>query len=143
MRLNTTNLLYNTPSAVDMNKTNFLQKSRVNFSNAHSPSKTGMRADLDGCFTGAQQSKLTSSMMTTTNMQFSQAFASKVFKEENPDEKIITQRLERSRPVPRIMYRRTESSDEEENEQFMANPAEDIPRNKLVDKLVRGLQSYI
>lgn len=41
--------------------------------------------------------------------------------------------------MPRIMYRRTESSDEEENEQFLVNPAEDIPRNKLVDKLVRGL----
>ena len=47
------------------------------------------------------------------------------------------------RPKPRIIFKSAESSDEEENEQFHANPAEDIPRNKLVDKLVRGLQSYI
>ena len=57
--------------------------------------------------------------------------------------KMITQRIENTRPQPRVFYRNTESSDEEENEQFHANPAEDIPRNKLVDKLVRGLQSYI
>ena len=41
------------------------------------------------------------------------------------------------------MYKNTESSDDEGDEQFQANPSEDIPRNKLVDKLVRGLQSYI
>lgn len=58
---------------------------------------------------------------------------------EDPDSKIITQRIEILRPKPRIVYKHTESSDEEENEQFMVNPAEDIPRNKLVDKLVRGL----
>ena len=56
---------------------------------------------------------------------------------------MITQRIENNRPQPRVFYRNTESSDEEETEQFHANPAEDIPRNKLVDKLVRGLQSYI
>ena len=62
---------------------------------------------------------------------------------EDPESHIITQRVENNRPKPRIVYKHTESSDEEENEQFMVNPAEDIPRNKLVDKLVRGLQSYI
>ena len=33
--------------------------------------------------------------------------------------------------------------DEEENEQFTVNPADDVPKNKLVDKLVRGLQHFI
>ena len=62
---------------------------------------------------------------------------------EDHESKIITQRIDNKRPKPKIIYRKTESSDEEENEQFHANPAEDIPHNKLVDKLVRGLQSYI
>lgn len=60
-----------------------------------------------------------------------------------PQNRMVTQRLENQRPKPKIIYQGTESSDEEETEQFHANPAEDIPRNKLVDKLVRGLQSYI
>jgi len=34
----------------------------------------------------------------------SQAFGSKIFRED-PETKIITQRLEKSRPMPRIMYR--------------------------------------
>jgi len=34
-------------------------------------------------------------------------------------------------------------SEDEENDQFLVNPADDVPKNKLVDKLVRGLQSYI
>jgi len=62
---------------------------------------------------------------------------------EDHESKIITQRIGINRPRPRIIYKHTESSDEEENEQFMVNPSDDIPKNKLVDKLVRGLQSYI
>jgi hypothetical protein len=58
---------------------------------------------------------------------------------EDQESRIITARLLDKRPRPKIIYRKTESSDEEENEQFHANPAEDIPHNKLVDKLVRGL----
>ena len=62
---------------------------------------------------------------------------------EDYDSRMMPARTETKRPKPKIIYRKTESSDEEENEQFHANPAEDIPHNKLVDKLVRGLQSYI
>ena len=55
----------------------------------------------------------------------------------------MLQRVENSRPKPRVVYKNTESSDEDESEQFHANPSEDIPRNKLVNKLVTGLQSFI
>lgn len=41
------------------------------------------------------------------------------------------------------MYKQEASDSEEENEQFTANPADDVPKNKLIDKLVRGLQHYI
>jgi len=58
---------------------------------------------------------------------------------EDHESKIITQRIGIKRPRPRMIRKYTESSDEEENEQFMVNPADDIPKNKLVDKLVRGL----
>ena len=40
-------------------------------------------------------------------------------------------------------YHSTESSDDETGGAFTANPAEDIPRNKLTEKLARGLQSYV
>ena len=63
--------------------------------------------------------------------------------EDGSSKAIITAKIGHKRPKPKIIYRKTDSSDEEENEQFHANPAEDIPHNKLVDKLVRGLQSYI
>lgn len=33
--------------------------------------------------------------------------------------------------------------DDEGPELFIANPADDIPRNKLVEKLARGLQAYV
>ena len=62
---------------------------------------------------------------------------------EEESKVLITAKMTNKRPKPKVVYRKTESSDEEENEQFHANPAEDIPHNKLVDKLVRGLQSYI
>ena len=55
----------------------------------------------------------------------------------------MIQRIEGNRPKPRIIYKNTDSSDEDEDEQFQATPSEDVPKNKLVDKLVRGLQSYI
>ena len=47
------------------------------------------------------------------------------------------------RPKPKVFYKGTESSDEENDEAFTASPADDIPKNKLTDKLVRGLQNYI
>ena len=67
------------------------------------------------------------------NSQMKQSFY------EDYDSRMMPARIENKRPKPKIIYRKTDSSDEEENEQFHANPAEDIPHNKLVDKLVRGL----
>jgi hypothetical protein len=48
-----------------------------------------------------------------------------------------------SRTKPRLRYIEAEASDEDKEEAFTVNPADDIPRNKLVDKLARGLQSFI
>ena len=90
---------------------------------------------------GATQGASTYSVNYANNL-IQSLVGKRTFKEDQ-DTKIITQRIETIRPKPRIIYKQTESTDEEETEQFMVNPAEDIPRNKLVDKLVRGLQSYI
>ena len=42
-----------------------------------------------------------------------------------------------------MVYKDAESTDGDGEDEFTASPAEDIPRNRLVDKLVRGLQAYI
>jgi hypothetical protein len=47
------------------------------------------------------------------------------------------------RPKQRVLFIEPESSDDETGGAFTANPAEDIPRNKLTEKLARGLQSYV
>lgn len=59
------------------------------------------------------------------------------------DSKIVSQRIENSRPKLRFVQKPDDSSEEEETEQYIVNPADDVPKNKLVDKLVRGLQLYI
>ena len=43
------------------------------------------------------------------------------------------------RPKPKTLFIEPESSDDETGGAFTANPAEDIPRNKLTEKLARGL----
>ena len=50
---------------------------------------------------------------------------------------VLMKKQERARP--RFVYIEPESSDEETTGTFTANPAEDIPRNKLTEKLARGL----
>jgi hypothetical protein len=47
------------------------------------------------------------------------------------------------RAKPKVIFIEPESSDDETGGAFTANPAEDIPRNKLTEKLARGLQSYV
>lgn len=42
-----------------------------------------------------------------------------------------------------MVYKDAESSDGDGEDEFTAAPAEDIPKNRLVEKLVRGLQAYI
>ena len=39
----------------------------------------------------------------------------------------------------KVLFIEPESSDDETGGAFTANPAEDIPRNKLTEKLARGL----
>ena len=47
------------------------------------------------------------------------------------------------RAKPKLLFIEPESSDDETGGAFTANPAEDIPRNKLTEKLARGIQSYV
>jgi hypothetical protein len=47
------------------------------------------------------------------------------------------------RARPKFIYIEPESSDDEAGGAFTANPAEDIPRNKLTEKLARGIQTYV
>ena len=82
---------------------------------------------------GANSSRINASF----NAQLSSRFL------EPEESRILTHKLENVRPKPKFIYKATESSDEEANEQFTVNPADDIPKNKLVDKLVRGLQHFI
>jgi hypothetical protein len=53
----------------------------------------------------------------------------------------LTVRHDRARP--KFVYIEPESSDEEAAGAFTANPAEDLPKNKLTEKLARGLQTYV
>lgn len=50
-----------------------------------------------------------------------------------------SQKVQHKRPKPKFVYKTAEPSDSEEEEIFTATPANDVPKNKLVDKLVRGL----
>ena len=47
------------------------------------------------------------------------------------------------RAKPKFVFIQPESSDDDGSGQFTANPSEDIPRNKLTEKLARGLQTYV
>ena len=55
-----------------------------------------------------------------------------------------TRRLNKSR-VQNDVKLISPSSDEDDDgpELFIAQPTDDIPRNKLVEKLARGLQAYV
>ena len=53
-------------------------------------------------------------------------------------------KLNQKRVTPHIRLIDPASDDDEEGpELFIAQPTDDIPRNKLVDKLARGLQAYV
>ena len=58
-------------------------------------------------------------------------------------QQFVTRKIDNYRPKPRIIYKDTLSSDSDVQEEFTANPADDIPRNRLVEKLVRGMQTYL
>lgn len=75
----------------------------------------------------------------------------RVNEEENPKanfknlvDNFNQRKLKKSRVVAKQKYVEPGSSDEENGpELFIAQPTDDIPRNKLVEKLARGLQAYI
>lgn len=48
-----------------------------------------------------------------------------------------------SRPQPRLLFIEPEESEDDGGGAFTANPADDIPRNKLTEKLARGIQSFV
>ncbi len=45
----------------------------------------------------------------------------------------------KQRVTPKKIYIEAITDDEDEEEAFIVNPADDIPRNKLVTKLAHGL----
>ena len=52
---------------------------------------------------------------------------------------VVSKQLDQVRPQPRLVYLDEDKDSDSDVEEFTANPAEDIPRNRLVEKLVRGL----
>ena len=48
-----------------------------------------------------------------------------------------------ARAKPKILYIEAEESEDDSGGAFTANPADDIPRNKLTEKLTRGIQSFV
>jgi hypothetical protein len=47
-----------------------------------------------------------------------------------------------TRPYQKLIYC-DPNGDEDNDDGFTARPADDIPRNKLTDKLTRGIQSFV
>lgn len=59
-----------------------------------------------------------------------------VFKKQQAPKAIV------DRPKPRFNFCKPEE-EPQQGKGFTAKPADDIPRNKLTEKLTRGLQSYV
>ena len=58
--------------------------------------------------------------------------------------KLGTRKLGRDRASHKIKVMSPKDDDDENKpELFTANPSEEIPRNKLTEKLARGLQAYV
>jgi len=47
------------------------------------------------------------------------------------------------RPAMKILHVEPEVEEDDNAGAFIATPAEDIPRNKLTEKLTRGIQSFV
>jgi hypothetical protein len=43
----------------------------------------------------------------------------------------------------KVLYIEPEESEDDAGGAFTANPADDIPRNKLTEKLARGIQTFV
>ena len=70
---------------------------------------------------------------------------------ESPMKVAITETLDEikrwrnpQRPKLKMQFKKPDSDDDDDNlDAFTAKPTDDIPKNKLTEKLARGLQSYI
>lgn len=59
-------------------------------------------------------------------------------------QEINSRKLKKNRAMPHIKLVDPGSDDDDDGpELFIAQPTDDIPRNKLVEKLARGLQAYV
>ena len=91
------------------------------------PSKVGMSKDAKGLLPSqsssmmigitADQTSAFKSVQSIGGARFSPNNA-KPFVEDSRENKLVIQRIENNRPRPRIVYKNTESSDDEDNEQF-------------------------
>lgn len=61
----------------------------------------------------------------------------------NTEPAMLSKRIDADRPKQKVLFCQRDDTDDDDALAFQAQPAEDIPRNKLTEKLVRGLQSYI
>ena len=58
--------------------------------------------------------------------------------------KVNNRKLDRSRQQPNLKIMEAVGNDDDAApELFVANPSDDIPRNKLTEQLTRGLQAYV
>lgn len=58
--------------------------------------------------------------------------------------KVNNRKLDRSRQNPKLKVMEAVGADDDDApELFVANPSDDIPRNKLTEQLTRGLQAYV
>jgi hypothetical protein len=48
-----------------------------------------------------------------------------------------------NRRYQKMLQIEPEESEDEQGGAFTANPADDIPRNKLTEKLARGIQTFV
>ena len=146
--MSTASLLQNTPAAVTMLRSNFLSQQHTKRGNApigtrNEKALKGMNPAQSTSLILSEQNSYALSQKSIADIRQNYSPTNvKPFLEDQVANRIGLQRIS-NRPKPRVIYKNTESSDEDENVQFQANPSEDIPRNKLTQKLVDGLQSYI
>jgi len=86
------------------------------------------------------------SYLGTSNKQMESVLASTGLYKDSVDP-LSTMRqqhmMKAERIRPKFMYIEPEESEDDSGGAFTANPADDIPRNKLTEKLARGIQSFV
>ena len=111
------------------------QKQAVSHANAKSTLSSAAASQTPGYLPPASRYYGTSPILLAND--------SKEFFEHTVKE-INARKLKKSRAMPTIKVVDPASDDEDDGpELFIAQPTDDIPRNKLVEKLARGLQAYV